>query len=134
MTKKYALRCEPGYVLSGASQVKCRDGFWSGKIPICIGKRIFIWFYEEIEIINHFSDHLWPGPAAEFDQREARPGEGAEEGDVQVGNKIFMTNFIIIILGSPVTAATAWWASTESTAPGGAGTSTRRPCVQVRKK
>ena len=30
-------RCEPGYVLSGASQVKCRDGFWSGKIPICIG-------------------------------------------------------------------------------------------------
>ena len=45
MTKKYALRCEPGYVLSGASQVKCRDGFWSGKIPICIGKRRFLDFF-----------------------------------------------------------------------------------------
>ena len=87
---------------------------------------------------NIFSDHLWSGPAAEFDQREARPGEGAEEGDVQVGNNILLKNITItiniIILGSPVTAATAWWANTESTAPGGAGTSTRRPCVQVRKK
>ena len=44
-TKKYALRCEPGYVLSGASQVKCRDGFWSGKIPICIGKRRLLDFF-----------------------------------------------------------------------------------------
>ena len=30
-------RCDPGFTLSGASQVKCRDGFWSAKIPLCIG-------------------------------------------------------------------------------------------------
>ena len=85
---------------------------------------------------NIFSDHLWSGPAAQFDQREARPGEGAEEGDVQVGNNILLKDYYnyFILLGSPATAAIDWWASTEFTAPGGAGTSTHRPCVQVRKK
>ena len=33
-------RCDPGYVLSGAAQLKCRDGFWSAKIPLCIGKTV----------------------------------------------------------------------------------------------
>ena len=33
-------RCDPGFTLSGASQVKCRDGFWSAKIPLCIGNTL----------------------------------------------------------------------------------------------
>ena len=39
------------------------------------------------------SDHLWSGPAAQFDQRKARPGEGTEEGDVQVGNNILLKDY-----------------------------------------
>ena len=47
---------------------------------------------------NIYSDHLWSGPAAQFDQWEARPGEGAEEGDVQVGNNILFIKKLIQLL------------------------------------
>ena len=29
--------CDPGFTLSGAAHIKCRDGVWSAKLPVCIG-------------------------------------------------------------------------------------------------
>ena len=31
-------RCNPGFILSGPSSLKCRGGTWSGNLPVCTGK------------------------------------------------------------------------------------------------
>ena len=36
---KVTFTCQTDFKLVGSSSITCRDGTWSGRVPICMGKR-----------------------------------------------------------------------------------------------